>query len=62
MEPQFRFPHALSVPGGRGSRYCEIGPGHGELASRFIEAGFSNYDVVEPNDLMRSGLQQAGVP
>jgi SAM-dependent methyltransferase len=34
----------------------EIGPGMGELAQYFISAGYRNYTVVEPNDLMREHL------
>jgi SAM-dependent methyltransferase len=39
----------------------EIGPGQGKLANIFIKNGFTNYDVVEPNDLMRSNLISLGV-
>jgi 2-polyprenyl-3-methyl-5-hydroxy-6-metoxy-1,4-benzoquinol methylase len=39
----------------------EIGPGHGELAERFMRAGYRGYDIVEPNDLLRAKLQSTGV-
>jgi len=39
----------------------EIGPGQGKLSKFFISNGYTNYDVVEPHDLMRNNLLSAGV-
>lgn len=39
----------------------EIGPGKGGLAKKFIEMGYQNYDVVEPNVLMRDNFVRSGV-
>jgi SAM-dependent methyltransferase len=39
----------------------EVGPGHGELAARLIRGGYRNYDVVEPNPLLRVKLEELGV-
>lgn len=38
----------------------EIGPGYGELATIFKKAGYSNYSVVEPNEVMREKLKSLG--
>lgn len=38
----------------------EIGPGKGVLAKKFIEMGYQNYDIVEPNILMRDNLAESG--
>ncbi len=42
------------------SAILEIGPGMGELAELFLEAGYINYTVVEPNTLMREHLEHKG--
>lgn len=39
----------------------EIGPGRGNLAVLFMDKGYLNYDVVEPNDTMRDDLKKKGV-
>jgi SAM-dependent methyltransferase len=39
----------------------EIGPGKGDLAKLFLKCKFNNYDIVEPNDLMRNKLKQKGI-
>jgi SAM-dependent methyltransferase len=42
-------------------RILEIGPGHGEFAAEFLQRGYRNYDVVEPNPTMRAKIQALGV-
>ncbi len=37
-------------------KILEIGPGKGELAKLFIDYGYSNYYVVEPNKEMREAI------
>lgn len=60
IERQFRFVvRHLSTD--RSIDILEIGPGHGELATRFMGSGFRDYDVVEPNDSLRAKLQSVGV-
>jgi ubiquinone/menaquinone biosynthesis C-methylase UbiE len=39
----------------------EIGSGKGDLAMRFIKEEYKNYDVVEPNKIMRDNLIKMGV-
>ena len=39
----------------------EIGPGRGELASLFLKNDYTNYDIVEPNDILRNKLEALGV-
>lgn len=39
----------------------EIGPGMGELSEIFLNAGYRNYTVVEPNNTMRNSLAARGV-
>jgi len=60
IEQEFRFLSRF-LPTDRHIDLLEIGPGHGELASRLMAAGYSNYDVVEPNALLRSKLERLGV-
>lgn len=38
------------------SEILEIGAGQGILANIFTQNGFNNYDVVEPNDIMRNNM------
>lgn len=57
---EFRFLRR-HVAFGPETAILEIGPGHGELARLFLEAGFGNYDVVEPNHMMREKLITSGV-
>ena len=45
----------------RGCQILEIGPGMGELPDLFLNAGYRNYTVVEPNDRMRNRLAARGV-
>jgi SAM-dependent methyltransferase len=44
----------------RDSVILEIGPGLGELAQFFLDAGYYNYVVVEPNDTMRESMAKKG--
>lgn len=60
IEQEFRFLSRF-LPGDRPLELLEIGPGHGELAARLMAAGYRNYDVVEPNSLLRSKLERLGV-
>jgi SAM-dependent methyltransferase len=46
----------------RESAILEIGPGRGELAHYFTDAGYRNYTVVEPNEMMRQRLSRQGLP
>lgn len=39
----------------------EIGPGTGEVAQMFLEDGYENYTVVEPNNGMRHALEKKGI-
>ena len=39
----------------------EIGPGRGDLAVLFMDDGFINYDIVEPNNTMRDALKKKGI-
>lgn len=38
----------------------EIGPGKGDLAQLFFDAGYKQFDIVEPNSSMREKLQKMG--
>ena len=60
IELQFTFlsPHLARE---RGPEILEIGPGQGEFAARIMAAGFRNYDVVEPNEMLRAKLESIGV-
>lgn len=60
IEQEFRFLTRF-LPRGQATEILEIGPGHGELAARAMAAGYRNYDVVEPNSLLRSKLERLGV-
>jgi SAM-dependent methyltransferase len=44
----------------RDSAILEIGPGQGDLADLFHQAGYHDYTVVEPNALMRNALARRG--
>lgn len=57
---EFRFLRQ-HFPCGPETAILEIGPGHGELARLFLQAGFRNYDIVEPNAAMRERLRSLGV-
>lgn len=46
---------------GSDSALLEIGPGFGQLTELFLEVGYHNYTVVEPNDLLRKRLEERGV-
>ena len=46
----------------RDARILEIGPGSGHLAIALLEAGYHNYEAVEPNDILRGRLESIGVP
>ncbi len=39
----------------------EIGPGSGELARAFLDAGFTDYAAVEPNAKLREHLEGMGI-
>jgi SAM-dependent methyltransferase len=60
IESQFRF---LSRHLGSSNEIevLEIGPGMGEFAARLLEAGYRNYDVVEPNPTLRTKISTLGV-
>lgn len=45
----------------RKSAVLEIGPGFGELTALFLDAGYNDYTVVEPNSAMRTRLAPLGV-
>ena len=51
IEPLLRGPEAAIL---------EIGPGWGELAESFRNAGYHNYTAVEPSKTMREGLASRG--
>jgi len=57
---QFRFV-ARHLPANHSVQILEIGPGHGEFAAVFLNQGYRNYDVVEPNPTLRAKLQALGV-
>jgi SAM-dependent methyltransferase len=59
IDRQFQF-LARHLPADRKPEILEIGPGHGEFAARLMAAGYKNYDVVEPNDILRAKLQALG--
>jgi 2-polyprenyl-3-methyl-5-hydroxy-6-metoxy-1,4-benzoquinol methylase len=59
IETQFRF-LARHLDTRKNAEILEIGPGHGEFAARIIEAGYRNYDVVEPNSLLREKALRIG--
>jgi SAM-dependent methyltransferase len=48
------------LPDRRGA-ILEIGPGLGELADLFQEAGYRDYTAVEPNAVMRERLARRGI-
>ena len=53
MEQQFAFVRSeLSLK--KDIEILEIGPGRGDFAAKFFEAGFQNYDVVEPDEFLRN--------
>ncbi|MDQ2995291.1 MAG: class I SAM-dependent methyltransferase [Pseudomonadota bacterium] len=39
----------------------EVGPGMGELAQFFLDAGYHNYIAVEPNKIMREHVAMKGI-
>jgi SAM-dependent methyltransferase len=39
----------------------EVGPGFGELAELFLQAGYRNYTAVEPNLVLRTRLSERGI-
>ena len=57
---QFRF-LSRHLTAGAVTRILEVGPGHGEFAQHFIERGFHEYEIVEPNARLRAKLQELGV-
>jgi SAM-dependent methyltransferase len=56
-----QFAHVQRLLTSRDSAILEIGPGHGDLADLFQQAGYHDYTVVEPNALMRDPLAQRGL-
>jgi len=60
IEAQFRF-FARHMPAERDPEVLEIGPGHGEFATRLMAGGYRRYDVVEPNETLRAKLVALGV-
>jgi SAM-dependent methyltransferase len=57
IEQQFHFVMA-NVPDNQSMEILEIGPGRGDFAARFIQAGFRNYDILEPDDTLRQLCQR----
>jgi SAM-dependent methyltransferase len=55
-----QFAHIQRLLPNRASAILEIGPGQGELADLFCEAGYRDYTVVEPNTLMRDAMARRG--
>ena len=55
-----QFAHIQRLLPSHDSAILEIGPGHGDLADLFHQAGYHDYTVVEPNALMRDALAQLG--
>lgn len=53
-----QFAHIRRRLPSRDSAILEIGPGHGDLADLFHQAGYHDYTVVEPNALMRDAMAQ----
>ena len=39
----------------------EIGPGNGDLVKLFLNSGYLNYTIIEPNDIMRSRFSSMGI-
>lgn len=39
----------------------EIGPGRGEFATHFLQAGLTTYDVIEPDETLRGMCQQLSI-
>jgi cyclopropane fatty-acyl-phospholipid synthase-like methyltransferase len=60
IERQFQF-LSRHLPADRNLEILEIGPGHGEFASRLMAAEYKNYDAVEPNATLRAKLESLGV-
>ena len=52
IEQQFRFVRA-NMPSEREIDILEIGPGRGEFAAKFVESGYRNYDILEPDETLR---------
>jgi SAM-dependent methyltransferase len=60
MARQFRFVSRY-LTSNTSLRILEIGPGRGEFAAEFLQRGYQNYDVVEPNPTLRAKIQALGV-
>ncbi|MFA6636819.1 MAG: class I SAM-dependent methyltransferase [Candidatus Omnitrophota bacterium] len=61
VKRQFEFLTAC-IDGDPGNiEVLEIGPGRGDLSKLFLERGYQNYDVVEPNIQMRQNLNKSGI-
>lgn len=53
VKAQFKFLND-DLPSDRSIAILEIGPGRGEFASEFLQAGYVNYSIVEPDDTLRA--------
>jgi len=60
IETQFAFLSRYLPHDGKAD-ILEIGPGYGELAARIMAAGYANYDVVEPNPVLRAKIASLGL-
>ena len=60
IEQDFRF-LVRNLPVVQPLEVLEIGPGHGEFATQCLREGYSHYDIVEPNDLLRAHVLNLGV-
>ena len=49
------------LPDDKNISILEIGPGKGLLAIIFMENGYKNYDIVEPNHIMNKNMIEKGV-
>ena len=60
VEQEFNFlrPH---LPSSDKAAVLEIGPGQGELAALFCQAGFSKLDIVEPDEALRAGCMRLAI-
>lgn len=58
---EFDFKYIEKYFGDKDGEILEIGAGYGETASMFLKNNYKNYDVVEPNAIMRDKLVKMGV-
>ena len=60
IEQQLRF-LSRHLPVDPKPEILEIGAGYGDFAARLVAAGYTNYDVVEPNITLLAKLEARGV-